>query len=137
MLDDWEEEESHHIYQHFSSWRTDKLRGLDSCHSKPTRKIEIFAFLKKKILWKTPLWHCPEEVWLFVSYPSALKAPSSFFAISPFSSQTYFLFNQIITVFKHLLTWFARILGPVSEVSRPLAETNSRQAKALIGSIGI
>ena len=100
-------------------------------------KLKFLLFLKKKILWKTPLWHCPEEVWLFVSYPSALKAPSSFFAISPFSSQTYFLFNQIITVFKYLLTWFARILGPVSEVSRPLAETNSRQAKALIGSIGI
>ena len=34
-------------------------------------------------------------------------------------------------------TWFASILGPVSDVSRPRAETNSRQARARIGSIGI
>ena len=34
-------------------------------------------------------------------------------------------------------TWLARIVGPWSEVSRPLAETNSREARALIGSITI
>ena len=35
------------------------------------------------------------------------------------------------------LTWLASILGPVSAVSRPRADTNSRLAKARIGSIGI
>ena len=35
-----------------------------------------------------------------------------------------------------MFTWLARILGPVSDVSSPLAETNSRLASALMGSMG-
>ena len=39
-------------------------------------------------------------------------------------------------IYSGVFTWLARILGPVSDVSSPLAETNSRLARALIGSIG-